>query len=451
MGAVDDRDPGAQPSAAAPDAAAPDEPLVILGAGLTGLSTALHHRGAAIVVEREHRVGGKAASDRREGFTFDITGHWLHLRQARTRSLVHDLFAPGDLVEIERRTGVYSHGTMLPYPFQANLFGLPLPVVHECLVGLFEAHRRGDPLPERASLQQFAEHRFGAGIARHFFVPYNTKLWGVSPDRLSSAWVTRYIPVPEPAQILAGAIGMVQEGIGYNARFLYPRAGGIDHLATAMAARLVARDASALRLGTEVGAIDSARRVVECGGRAQRYRRLISTLPLPELIDRIVDAPPEVREARAALQWIRWRYLNVATRTPTPRPEHWIYVPEPQLPFFRVGSFSNASPAMAPPGCGALYVELTDRERAPDEPAIVAALAAMGAITSPGDVRFVEQRDIEYAYVVFDDAHAGATATIHAWLATRGIRSCGRYGAWVYSAMEDALLDGMEAAAWAEA
>lgn len=425
--------------------------VVILGAGLTGLSCALHLTGPATVLERALRVGGKACTDRRDGFTFDITGHWLHLRDPRSKALVADLFAPGDLVEIERRTGVFTHGVMLPYPFQANLFGLPLPVVHECLLGLFEAGRRTDVLPADASLQAFAEHRFGTGIARHFFVPYNTKLWGVAPDRLTSAWVTRYVPVPEPSQILAGAIGMRQEGLGYNAHFLYPAAGGIDALGEAIAARLRDRGQVDVQLDAEVERVDLARRTVHLtGGRSVTYGRLVSTIPLPVLVDRI-DAPPTaVREARGALRWVRWRYLNVATRTPTPCREHWVYVPEPQFPFFRVGIFTNALPAMAPPCCGGLYVELTCRDGEPDIPAVLAGLTAMGAITSPDDVLFTEQHDIEYAYVVFDEAHAAATATIHDWLGRHGVLSCGRYGAWVYSSMEDALLDGMEAAAWVQ-
>ncbi len=425
--------------------------VVILGAGLTGLSCALHLAGGSVLVEREQRIGGKACTDRREGFTFDITGHWLHLRDPRTQALVAELFAAGDLVEIERCTGVFTHGAMLAYPFQANLFGLPLPIVHECLLGLFEAGRRTDELPAGASLQAFAERRFGAGIARHFFVPYNTKLWGVPPDQLASAWVTRYVPVPEPSQILAGAIGLRQDGLGYNARFLYPAGGGIDALAGALGRRLEDRGGVELRLGTDLDSVDVARRVVRLGdGQELPYRRLVSTVPLPVLVDRIEGVPAAVREARSALRWIRWRYLNVATRTPSPRPEHWIYVPESRFPFFRVGIFTNALGAMAPPGCAGLYVELTDRDAQPDVPAVLAGLAEIGVITSPADVLFTEQHDIEYAYVVFDEAHAQATATIHAWLATHDIRSCGRYGAWVYSSMEDALLDGMEAAVWVQ-
>lgn len=431
--------------------------MVILGAGLTGLSTALHlRRTPYLVAEREQRVGGKTRSERRDGYTFDVTGHWLHLRDPRVRALVGDLFGVGQLVEIERRTGVWTHGTMLAYPFQANLHGLPLPLVRDCLVGFVEAQVEGARAgaPEPRTFREFATRRFGRGIAELFFVPYNTKLWGVTPDELTPDWGSRFIPLPEPHQVIGGALGLRQEGLGYNARFLYPRAGGIDNLPEAMAARVRGRDSEAIRVGQAAEEIDLVGRRVKLQGVPEwiEYRALVSTLPLPQLVARIPGAPPAVREAAAALRWVSWRYLDIATRRAPPLEEHWVYVPELHVPFFRVGVYTNALPAMAPPGAGSLYVELADRSGQPDMPEIVRQLCAMGALHDPSDIVFTELRHEECAYVLFDDACREATATIHGWLAAvGGVRSCGRYGAWTYNSMEDSIIQGMEAAAWAEA
>jgi protoporphyrinogen oxidase len=175
----------------------------------------------------------------------------------------------------------------------------------------------------------------------------------------------------------------------------------------------------------------------------------VSTLPLPVLIERSRGVPHEVRAAAKRLRAVPWRWLDVATRSPVPIEEHWVYVPEPDLPFFRVGVYSNALPAMAPAGKGALYVELADRVAEPDLPAIHRALAKMGAIASPDDVEFSIVRNIEHAYVVFDEAYAPSRRTIFDWLQRVDVLSCGRYGAWVYNSMEDSILQGMEAAQWA--
>lgn len=430
----------------------PQAPVVVLGAGLTGLSAAVHLQGPVLLVERDSRVGGHARSMRRDGYTFDVTGHWLHLRDPEIKALVGRLFAPGELVEVERRTRVYSHGVELPYPFQANLHGLPLQIVQECLVEYIAARERaarGEPEPR--SFVGYAAARFGAGIARHFFEPYNRKLWGEHLERLTSEWVSRYIPVPDTAQVIGGAIGLPQEGLGYNARFLYPAAGGIDRLPDRLRQVLAGRAEVELRTSCDVEEIDPARRRLKLSAARdwQPYAALVSTLPLPELVRRIPGAPPDVRDAAAALRWVRWRYLDIGVRAKVPAEYHWVYVPEPRLPFFRVGVYSNAVAGMAPPGCSSLYVELNERTGPVDLPAVLGALAEVGAIGAASDVAFADLREIEYAYVVFDDAYAPATRTIHAWLDAVGVRSCGRYGAWVYNAMEDSMIQGREAATWA--
>lgn len=438
---------------------------MILGAGLTGLSAAYHlERGPFLLVEKQARVGGHARSVREAGHTFDVTGHWLHLRDDRSKALLAALFParagePSPWVSVERKTKIHSHGAELEYPFQANLHGLPLEVVQECLVGLIEAReaaaRGEDWARDPKTFEAYAIARFGRGIARHFFVPYNTKLWGMHPDRLAPEWVRRFVPEPDSAQIIGGALGLRQTGLGYNVEFMYPRAGGIDALPEALRGAIEARARAGegeLRTSCGVEELEPSRRRVKLEGVADwvDYRALISSLPLPELIARIPEAPAPVREAAAALRWVRWRYLDVATKRPVPADWHWVYVPEPRFDFFRVGVFSNAAASMAPPDCASLYVELSDRARPPELGAIAEQLVEIGALGAREDIRFCRTRDIEYAYVVFDEDYAPATQTIHAWLESVGVRSCGRYGAWIYNSMEDSMLSGLAAAQWAE-
>ena len=56
------------------------DPVLILGGGLAGLSTAVFLQRPWLLVEREARVGGKTRTEvLHGGFHFDPTGHWLHL------------------------------------------------------------------------------------------------------------------------------------------------------------------------------------------------------------------------------------------------------------------------------------------------------------------------------------------------------------------------------------
>jgi protoporphyrinogen oxidase len=131
---------------------------------------------------------------------------------------------------------------------------------------------------------------------------------------------------------------------------------------------------------------------------------------------------------------------------------HWIYFPDPDVPFYRVGFPTNFSRHVAPSGASSLYVEFGLRPEEPYEPEALEreALAALRrlSILRPDDRLLV--RDwvrIDPGYVIFDRRRQQVLAEVVPALAERGVHLIGRYGAWTYSYMERALLDGLELAA----
>jgi protoporphyrinogen oxidase len=422
--------------------------VVILGGGLTGISAALHLRRAWMLFEREAELGGLVVTRQRDGYFFDRTGHWLHLRDDGMKKLVAETL-PGEMAVVERRARIFSHGATTLYPFQANLFGLPPEVVKECLLGVIEA-KLEPAAAEPRNFEEYCLRHFGKGISRHFMIPYNQRLWGVSPREITAAWCSRFVPLPELEQVVAGAVGAKAGSLGYNATFSYPKQGGIQTFARALAGRL---DPAQVHTRTALDELDLQRREVVVGGERVPYAAVVSTLPLPELLKRIAGLPPAIETRAGQLRCTTLRYLDLATRTRPLADWHWVYVPEARFPFYRVGIYSNAAPTMAPPGCGSFYVELADRGPVTEAAVRASAqgLVEMGAIASPQDVLFADAREIDYAYVVFDDNYYAATREIHAFLEAHGIFSRGRYGSWTYNAMEDALIAGREVAATIDA
>jgi protoporphyrinogen oxidase len=430
---------------------APD--VVILGGGLCGLSAALYLSEADVrwtLLEKESRVGGHARTDETRGFFFDKTGHWLHLRDPGIQQLVAELL-PDQMVRVERKARIFSHGALTRFPFQANLYGLPPAVVSECLLEFLAAHERSASASPPANFEDFCLQKFGSGISRHFMIPYNQKLWGVHPREITAEWCSRFVPIPKLEDVVRGAVGDVPPEMGYNIAFLYPREGGIETLTRALTRRVVEhKGSSELHVSTGFESIEVGTRTLAIGGERRPYRAIVATLPMPELIRRVSDAPKEVEEAAARLRCTPVRYLNVATKT-SPRAEyHWIYVPEERYPFYRVGIYTNAVPKMAPEGHGSLYVELSDRRpglRLDDVmPDVTQALHAAGAINAPDDVLFAELKELTYAYVVFDEHYYASVNTITRWLEQHDIYPRGRYGSWIYNSMEDSLMAGRDVA-----
>ncbi|MEK6606741.1 MAG: FAD-dependent oxidoreductase [Myxococcota bacterium] len=424
------------------------ERVVILGGGLTGISTAFHLGATApgwLLIEKEARLGGHARTDERDGFHFDKTGHWLHLRSPYGQKLVSELL-PDGLIPVERRSRVFSHGALTRYPFQANLFGLPPDVVKECLLGLIEANAKKGGVAEPRNFEEYCRYHFGDGIARHFMLPYNRKLWGVEPREITSEWCSRFVPIPKLSDVVAGAVGANPPELGYNVRFLYPKSGGIETMTRALIARLAVGET---RTSTSPDAVLWRERRVLVGGEEIPYRALVATIPLPELLARMEGLPAPIAAAAAKLRCTAVRYLNVALRKPPPADFHWIYVPEEKFPFYRVGIYTNAVPSMAPPGRGSLYVELADRSARPAEDVLrdcLPGLVAAKAVGSAADVLFAEVRELRWAYVVFDDDYFDAVGAIVPFLEANAIYPRGRYGSWTYNSMEDCILAGREVA-----
>jgi len=436
--------------------------VVILGGGLTGISAALHLEMKGVdyvLVEKQERLGGLAKTECIEGYYFDHTGHWLHLRDPYMTDFVTRRCSKANLRSVQRNAQVYTSGALTPYPFQANLGGLPKDIAFECLNGFVKQwtkKQQGRHIASKpANFEEFIVQHFGEGIAAHFMIPYNKKIWGVHPREISADWCQRFVPRPNLDEVLRGVCGYKAEQLGYNTSFLYPNQGGIERMTRELCADL---PADRLMLGSAVEKIDiSSKVVVLHTGEKMHYDSIISTMPLPQLIGAIGQGaessqsvvPTEVVEATINLQAQPLTYVNVGTAKKVNVDYHWAYFAEEKWPFYRVGVFSNAMPSMAPIDCSSLYVELSVDEKtktvAPNK-RVAEALFETGVIGAIEDIKFMERRQIDPAYVIFDHAYSSATECIHAYLKAHTIHSCGRYGSWIYNAMEDSLIAGRVAA-----
>jgi len=422
--------------------------IVIVGAGLAGLSTAYHMGPVPYrLYERELEAGGLCRSYRLNGFTFDLTGHLLHFRQAEMKTLVEGLLE-GRLERHVRRSFIYSHRTFTEYPFQVNTYGLPPEVVRDCLAGFIATLRPQAPVSqERQSFKTWILENLGAGFAKHFMVPFNEKLWQVPLDELTADWVSWLIPKPEVNDVINGALGIKDKAFGYNPTFLYPKQGGIEAVPKAFLPHV-----PDIQYGAELVELETQRRRATFrrganGTQVVDYEQLVSTIPIPELTRRCADLPNDIREAAEGLRCVSVYSVNLGVGRERVTDMHWIYFPEPDYPFYRAGFPMNFSPGLGPAGCSSLYVEISHR---PTETLTSAdalnrvrwGLERAGIVTAKDEIVAADVRDLRYAYVLFDRHRAKVLSTILQELERRGIYSIGRYGRWEHTSMEDAIGQG---------
>jgi len=417
---------------------------------MAGLSCAYHLKtDDYLLVERSDEPGGLSRSVKHEGFVFDHTGHLLHLRNPYTLQLIPKLL--GDNLALhQRNAAIYSSHTYTAYPFQANTYGLPARVIKECVRGFVDAQLSARPAPKSSrpeSLRSWVLRSFGKGFAKHFFFPYNQKLWTVTPDVLTAEWVAPFVPRPSVEEIVAGALGTQGKQFGYNASFYYPKEGGIQALAFAFA-----KEIKNIRLNTEATGIDLARKEVRLStGEVIRYEHLVSTLPLAKFLQIASPLPKEIAALRKTLRWSSVYNINLGIGRSNLSERHWIYFPEKKYRFYRVGFPMNFAKTMTPRGCSSMYVEIAYVPGHPpnDRDAMrqsIAGLRDSGLLTAKDKIVTTKILHIPTAYVIYDKNRTSASRRILSYLESEKVHSIGRFGAWKYSYMEEAILEGKSTA-----
>jgi protoporphyrinogen oxidase len=338
-----------------------------------------------------------------------------------------------NLVKHHRKAWVYSFDKLIPYPFQAHINYLPAPVFKECLRGFKQAP--GNTKPRNFS--QWINSQFGQGIARHFMVSYNSKFWQIPLTDLSHQWAKRFVVVPKLKDLTASE---PSQSLGYHASFYYPENGGIDSLVNGLV-----NQAGPIQLNKQAVKINlSEKTVVFSDGAKEKYDVLISTLPLPELGAIITDLPDTIKQSFAKLKWVSVLNVNLGINRELDNNCHWIYFPQKNISFFRVGFFSGFSRSLAPQGKSSLYIDLAYRGK---PSAIKSAVSRIKkdlvktGITKNEDNFCAEQiNDIKYAYPIYDKNYSKSRQAIVKFLAKKSIICCGRFGSWEYLSMEDVIL-----------
>jgi UDP-galactopyranose mutase len=487
--------PAARGRASAPAAPVDSAPVLVAGAGPTGLSAAYHLGADSLLIEQQPTVGGWCRSLVDHGFTFDYAGHIMFSNDRYVHELYRLLL--GDNVHWQdREAWIFSKGVYTRYPFQGALYGLPPAVIKECVVGAIEARfgrpvsqgsmlpdptgdytgpeRRGmfEPLlpggtgkrtryggPDRRrpplkgpprNFKEFIYKVWGAGIAKHFAIPYNEKLWAVPLEEMETSWLGGRVPLPDLEEMIEGALSPVPRPMGPNARFGYPLQGGFQALMDGFLPHL----RGGLRLGTRMVRVSPRRHTATfADGSAVRYDHLISTLPLPRLVALAGDeAPPEIQQAARALRHVSVRCVNIGVGRPDLTEKHWIYYPEHTV-FHRIFVQGNASPYCNPPGGFGFTCEITYSPSKPlpcegDEliRRCIDDAISVGFIQPDDPIWAANQVDLPIAYVVYDHDRAENVERIRAWLAGHDILLAGRYSEWEYYNSDHAFVAGMKAA-----
>lgn len=432
----------------------PKKHIVILGAGPAGLGAAWRLTDLGYndftVYERQEYVGGLAASFTDEqGFTWDIGGHVLHSHFPYFDAVFKKVMR-GAYVTHRRESWVWIADRFVPYPLQNNIHRLPETMRDDCLDGL----RKRTPLPpNKHDFSSWITATYGDGIAAHFMVPYNRKVWAYPLQDMGCRWVAdRVAPVDLVSIEKNMKAGRDDAGWGPNAVFHYPKNGGTGDIWK----RVAKRFASHIRGKKEAVRVDvKKKRVYFSDGTTEPYDLLFSSVPLDQLT-RLTTGDPTVKKT-TALHHSGVTIVGLGMKGEVPQvlqKKCWMYFADPKIPFFRATVLSNYSSHNAPKGCWSLMCEISFSATMPMPEGDVAervlhAAKQIGLIPVDATVidRFVHTTS--YGYPTPTIERDGIVDPLLIRLEKSDIYSRGRFGMWKYeiSNQDHTFMQGVE---WAD-
>ena len=400
------------------------------------MAAAHYLKGRCTVVEAEREPGGLCRSFDKAGFLYDIGGHILFSKNAPLLSEIVSWLGRNVARKL-RRNQIWYKDRYVKYPFENGLSVLDKKEIYECLMGFLDR-----PSARPKNLEEWCVHRFGRGLAEKYLLPYNKKIWKCNLSAMSTHWVDR-IPSPPLEDIVKSAVGLETEGYVHQLHFYYPKRGGIQSLTRAFAKPL-----SDIKTGFTVRRVKRRRDgwSVSDGTATLSCRRLISTIPIFDLVRSLEAVPLQVQERLDRLRYNSLILVMVAVRHEGLSEKSALYIPDPKILPHRVCFMKYFSRYNAPPGASHLVAEITvppSSAQLKASPALLAESVISGVKDicgfSVNDVIATDVQVIKYAYVISDAQYLANMRIIRDFLKSIGIHPLGRFGNFQYLNMDQCV------------
>lgn len=288
--------------------------------------------------------------------------------------------------------------------------------------------------------------------------PMNHKMWATAPAAMASAW-TSHRSGSKVANVADVSLAKVARSIftrrdhlgwGPTTFVRYPRGGGTGALWKNFAKRLPTEN---IRTGVRVTGIDAARhRLHLSSGAIIPYRRLISTMPLDELM-RMVGMEQPVGLPR--LQYASASFVGlgiVGARPAWLDGVHSFHLPDPDIACWRLSFPASLSGSNVPGDnawsilCEISHNDGTAYDLLHAAAAIERSLRSLGIIPQGNMVVSQWRETLKHGYPVPFLGRDALLDDVHKRLAALDIFSRGRFGGWKYevSNMDHTFMQGAE-------
>lgn len=424
--------------------------IVVLGTGMAGFGAAYRLRAEGIrptLYDKNSYYGGHTASFRdANGFLFDLGPHISFTKDPRIQNLFAE-YVDQKYEAVQINLNNYWRGLRITHPVQLHLNKLP----HDLIVEIITDFVKEQHGPERhiANYEDWLIASYGKRFAELFPMTYTRKYHLTTAANMTTDWLGPRMYRPSLAEMLRGALAPWTPDVHYITNFRYPSNGGFLSYLRELPAL------ADLTLGHRLVAVDPRRRELRfANGVTTDYDALISSVPLPELVPMIAEAPRDVVEASQRLACSTCVLVDVGVDRADLSEAQITYFYDEDISFTRLSFPHMLSATNAPPGCGSVQAEVYFSRKyrpltqSPDDliDVVINDLRRTGTLRDDDKILTRHATVIPYANVTFDLDRTEALKTVHGYLDDIGVAYCGRYGDWGYMWTDESFISGERAA-----
>ncbi|WP_134044217.1 protoporphyrinogen/coproporphyrinogen oxidase [Helicobacter pullorum] len=397
-----------------------DKKIGVIGAGISGMSVArlLKDDFEVEVLEKLPVVGGIARTKDVNGMPYHVNGgHCFNSQYEDVLDFVFNkVLKKEEWNFVPRKAQIFFKGNWIGYPIEFSIkeidridTNLAFQITKEMFNASYE---KGNNLEE-----WFVNH-FGPTLAKEYFIPYNTKIWGIAPKNMDNVWIEdekqMKLPVPTKESFYKSLIDKTSDKMSH-ASFYYPKTNnqntfiesiGYDvKIFTDYEVKDIAKEGNQWIINSE-----------------KKYDILINTSPL-DLIPKILKGIPS--ETLNCFKKLKYnKVTNIFWETDGSLDITWGYIPDPNIGFHRI---SNTGAIVSPKGkfCTTEAIGEISYDK------LVKEGQKIPFLKKPLDYNVTE-----HAYVFFDLNYTQAKMGAISYLNQLGILSHGRFGEWEYYNMD---------------
>lgn len=406
---------------------------LIIGAGISGLSYANSVGKGALLIEKEAEPGGYCRTFYQDDFVWDFAGHFFHFSTDKLKKFFDDKLSFAEKVVCKKNTKIFYKGTYIDYPFQMNIHQLPQLEFIDCLYDLVMAEKK----KVYDDFLSMLYGKFGVSITEKFLKPYNEKLYACNLNMLEQGAMGRFFPYADLLQILKNMKNGKNQS--YNAEFEYPKKGAVVFVDIL---RKNLGDAT-LECNRKLQGINLEKHLAEVDGEKIHYERLVSTIPLNQLVMLIEGVKKDDILPKLHANQVLVFNLGFDKKSAL-KDVHWLYFPDKDINFYRAGFYD----VILSTDRLSMYVEIgykdnkciTTEEINQQLQETLGNLRKCGIIT---DHKLIAYNTLVMnpAYVHITDESKQVVCELKTKLAKYDIYTIGRYGSWTYCSIEDCMLE----------